>query len=87
MHIFQWFNTLFHIQESRKLPGTVNWGTATIVGVFAGLLYGGSKEASASVVSFFFREKVWFILFVLFLIRELLTIPSLYCMLHWGPIF
>jgi hypothetical protein len=31
--------------------GTVNWGTATLVGVFAGLLYGGSKEASASVVS------------------------------------
>lgn len=57
MHIFQWFNTLFHIQESRKLPGTVNWGTATIVGVFAGLLYGGSKEASASVVSVFFWGK------------------------------
>lgn len=31
--------------------GTVNWGTATLVGVFAGLLYGGSKEASSSVVS------------------------------------
>jgi hypothetical protein len=31
--------------------GTANWGTATLVGVFAGLLYGGSKEASASVVS------------------------------------
>jgi len=31
--------------------GTVNWGTATLVGVFAGLLYGGSREASASVVS------------------------------------
>ncbi|KAJ1283244.1 hypothetical protein BS78_03G113600 [Paspalum vaginatum] len=29
--------------------GTVSWGTATLVGVFAGLLYGGSKEASASV--------------------------------------
>ncbi|XP_066314165.1 uncharacterized protein [Miscanthus floridulus] len=29
--------------------GTVNWGTATLVGVFAGLLYGGSREASASV--------------------------------------
>ncbi|WOK96398.1 hypothetical protein Cni_G05105 [Canna indica] len=37
------------VKESRKLPGTVNWGTATIVGVFAGMLYGGSKEASASV--------------------------------------
>ncbi|URE16623.1 Tim17/Tim22/Tim23/Pmp24 family [Musa troglodytarum] len=37
------------LKGSRKLPGTVNWGTATIVGVFAGLLYGGSKEASASV--------------------------------------
>lgn len=32
-----------------KLPGTVNWGTATVVGVFAGMLYGGTKEASASV--------------------------------------
>ncbi|XP_031372198.1 uncharacterized protein LOC116187561 isoform X2 [Punica granatum] len=34
---------------SIKRAGTVNWGTATVVGVFAGLLYGGSKEASASV--------------------------------------
>nr|GFB15829.1 mitochondrial inner membrane translocase subunit TIM17/TIM22/TIM23/peroxisomal protein PMP24 [Tanacetum cinerariifolium] len=37
--------------RSSKLPGTVNWGTATVVGVFAGMLYGGMKEASASVVS------------------------------------
>ncbi|KAL7098481.1 hypothetical protein ACP275_09G020100 [Erythranthe tilingii] len=35
--------------RTKKLAGTVNWGTATVVGVFAGLLYGGSKEASASV--------------------------------------
>ncbi|KAL7138961.1 hypothetical protein ABFS83_09G018200 [Erythranthe nasuta] len=35
--------------RTQKLAGTVNWGTATVVGVFAGLLYGGSKEASASV--------------------------------------
>ncbi|KAI6678957.1 hypothetical protein NL676_039753 [Syzygium grande] len=34
---------------SPKLAGTVNWGTATVVGVFAGMLYGGSKEAAASV--------------------------------------
>lgn len=32
-----------------RVPGTVNWGTATVVGIFAGMLYGGSKEASASV--------------------------------------
>lgn len=32
-----------------KIPGTVNWGTATLLGVLAGMLYGGSKEASASV--------------------------------------
>ncbi|KAK9995752.1 hypothetical protein SO802_020438 [Lithocarpus litseifolius] len=32
-----------------RMAGTVNWGTATVVGVFAGLLYGGSREASASV--------------------------------------
>ncbi|KAI5660722.1 hypothetical protein M9H77_20045 [Catharanthus roseus] len=32
-----------------KLAGTVNWGTATVIGIFAGMLYGGSKEASASV--------------------------------------
>ncbi|KAL1203948.1 hypothetical protein V5N11_011792 [Cardamine amara subsp. amara] len=32
-----------------RLAGSPNWGTATVVGVFAGLLYGGSKEASASV--------------------------------------
>ncbi|XP_031120072.1 uncharacterized protein LOC116023227 isoform X1 [Ipomoea triloba] len=32
-----------------RMPGTVNWGTATVIGVFAGMLYGGSKEAAASV--------------------------------------
>ncbi|CAK9138601.1 unnamed protein product [Ilex paraguariensis] len=32
------------------MAGTVNWGTATVIGMFAGMLYGGSKEASASVV-------------------------------------
>jgi hypothetical protein len=36
--------------NSSRLAGNPNWGTATVVGVFAGLLYGGSKEASASVV-------------------------------------
>ncbi|KAL0356143.1 UNVERIFIED_CONTAM: hypothetical protein Sradi_4061200 [Sesamum radiatum] len=35
--------------RTQKLAGTVNWGTATIIGVFAGMLYGGSREASASV--------------------------------------
>ncbi|PON72210.1 Mitochondrial import inner membrane translocase subunit [Parasponia andersonii] len=35
--------------NSPKLAGTVNWGTATVIAVFAGMLYGGSKEASASV--------------------------------------
>lgn len=38
-------------QGSPRLAGMVNWGTATVVGVFAGMLYGGSKEAAASVVS------------------------------------
>ncbi|KAH9776219.1 mitochondrial import inner membrane translocase subunit Tim17/Tim22/Tim23 family protein [Citrus sinensis] len=33
----------------QRLPGTANWGTATVIGVFAGMLYGGSKEAAASV--------------------------------------
>lgn len=37
---------------SGRMAGTVNWGTATVIGVFAGMLYGGSKEASASVVGF-----------------------------------
>ncbi|XP_049366799.1 uncharacterized protein LOC125831667 isoform X3 [Solanum verrucosum] len=37
--------------RSQKMAGTVNWGTATVIGVFAGLFYGGSKEAAASVVS------------------------------------
>ncbi|KAL3512810.1 hypothetical protein ACH5RR_025527 [Cinchona calisaya] len=37
------------VKETPKLPGTVNWGTATVIGIFAGMLYGGSKEASASV--------------------------------------
>ncbi|XP_049395924.1 uncharacterized protein LOC125860071 isoform X1 [Solanum stenotomum] len=35
--------------RSQKMAGTVNWGTATVIGVFAGLFYGGSKEAAASV--------------------------------------
>ncbi|KGN64318.1 uncharacterized protein LOC101204093 [Cucumis sativus] len=35
--------------STKKLPGTVNWGTATTIGVFAGMFYGGSKEAAASV--------------------------------------
>lgn len=35
--------------ETRRMPGTVNWGTATVIGIFAGMLYGGSKEAAASV--------------------------------------
>lgn len=35
--------------ETQRIAGTANWGTATVIGVFAGLLYGGSKEASASV--------------------------------------
>jgi len=32
-----------------RMAGTVNWGTATVIGVFAGMMYGGSKEAAASV--------------------------------------
>ncbi|XVF09318.1 hypothetical protein REPUB_Repub07fG0082200 [Reevesia pubescens] len=36
-------------KKTQRLAGTVNWGTATLVGVFAGMLYGGSKEAAASV--------------------------------------
>ncbi|CAH2043753.1 unnamed protein product [Thlaspi arvense] len=36
-------------QNSSRLAGNPNWGTATVVGIFAGMLYGGSKEASASV--------------------------------------
>ena len=42
---------VFLNQKARKPAGMVNWGTTTLVGVFAGLLYGGSKEAAASVVS------------------------------------
>lgn len=38
------------------MSGTVNWGTATVTGVFAGMLYGGSKEASASVVSLYLEN-------------------------------
>lgn len=36
-------------KESSRMAGTGNWGTATLMGVLAGLLYGGSKEATASV--------------------------------------
>ncbi|GER38680.1 myosin [Striga asiatica] len=42
---------LFSVKRTKKLAGTLNWGTTTVVGVFAGMLYGGSKEASASVSS------------------------------------
>lgn len=34
--------------QTQKLAGTVNWGTATVIAIFAGMLYGGSKEAAAS---------------------------------------
>lgn len=36
-------------ETTTRNVGTMNWGTATLLGVFAGLLYGGSKEAAASV--------------------------------------
>ncbi|XP_068643720.1 uncharacterized protein [Aristolochia californica] len=36
-------------KDTTRRLGTVSWGTATVVGVFVGMLYGGSKEASASV--------------------------------------
>ncbi|XP_078168650.1 uncharacterized protein LOC144563128 [Carex rostrata] len=36
-------------ESPTKQVGTVNWGSYTLVGVFAGIVYGGSKEASASV--------------------------------------
>ncbi|XP_016197409.1 uncharacterized protein LOC107638589 isoform X1 [Arachis ipaensis] len=39
----------FLYQASPKLAGTVNWGTTTVIGIFDGMLYGGSKEAAASV--------------------------------------
>ncbi|GMI75977.1 hypothetical protein like AT5G63000 [Hibiscus trionum] len=38
-----------HSYRTERLAGTVNWGTATVIGLFAGMLYGGSKEAAASV--------------------------------------
>nr|AFK38765.1 unknown [Lotus japonicus] len=38
-----------HQYGSPKLAGSVNWGTATVIGIFAGMLYGGSKGAAASV--------------------------------------
>ncbi|KAJ4969171.1 hypothetical protein NE237_015872 [Protea cynaroides] len=37
------------MEKTPRMEGTVNWGTATVIGVFAGMLYGGSKEAAASV--------------------------------------
>lgn len=46
-----------NFQETPKLAGTVNWGTATVIGIFAGMLYGGSKEASASVVRILFKKE------------------------------
>lgn len=38
------------VESSRKVPaGVPNLGTASVIGMIAGMLYGGSKEASASV--------------------------------------
>lgn len=48
-------------QSSSRLAGMPNWGTATVVGIFAGLLYGGSKEASASVVCLHFNYRFKFV--------------------------
>ncbi|KAL1333874.1 hypothetical protein AAHE18_11G134700 [Arachis hypogaea] len=39
------------VLTSPKLAGTINWGTTTVIGIFAGILYGGSKEAAASLVN------------------------------------
>ncbi|KAF8399672.1 hypothetical protein HHK36_015543 [Tetracentron sinense] len=36
-------------RKASRMAGTVNWGTSTLIGVFAGMLYGGSKEAASSV--------------------------------------
>ncbi|CAN1136697.1 hypothetical protein LINPERPRIM_LOCUS41236 [Linum perenne] len=33
---------------SKKLAGTVSWSSATLIGFFTGMIYGGSKEASAA---------------------------------------
>ncbi|KAI4375503.1 hypothetical protein MLD38_013365 [Melastoma candidum] len=35
--------------ESYKSAGAANWGTTAVIGLCAGMLYGGSKEAAASV--------------------------------------
>lgn len=38
------------VSRSRKvIAGVPDWGSASVIGMFAGLLYGGSKEAAASV--------------------------------------
>ncbi|GAB2301157.1 hypothetical protein Dimus_035190 [Dionaea muscipula] len=42
------FQFIIPFQGTPRLAGTVNWGTATVIGIFAGMLYGGSKEATAS---------------------------------------
>jgi hypothetical protein len=44
-------DSFLDVQDSQRLPGMVNWGPATVIAVFAGMLYGGSREASSSVVS------------------------------------
>lgn len=60
--------------------GTVNWGTATLVGVFAGLLYGGSREASASVVSGLSTlPAAWFSYCVLSFCHDALYSPCCSC--------
>ena len=47
---------LLHDQYTPRMAGTVNWGTATVIAVFAGMLYGGSREAATSVVSLYSKK-------------------------------
>lgn len=69
---------LFQEHSTSKLLGTGNWGAATIMGILAGVLYGGSKEAAASVVSCFFahlREMKSLSLLPHFLVSFLACLP------------
>ncbi|GJX45005.1 hypothetical protein Tco_0261681, partial [Tanacetum coccineum] len=51
LRIQSWFlNTALENTKERKMSGTVNRGASTVVGVFAHVLFGGMKEASAFVV-------------------------------------
>jgi hypothetical protein len=39
-------------KDAARKKANIDWGATTVIGVIVGLLYGGSREALASTVSY-----------------------------------